>query len=149
VHQPVEEDDLPLVLVERRAEDDAHVLLVQRLGGTRQDLGEVARVDLGNGDADQARAAARQGTGGAVLAEAVLADDAQHGVAGRVGDVRVPVQDARHRGERDAGQRRDVLEGARAGGGRLRHGSKLPKTFRKNQPSLGCAGVATLTARPG
>ena len=38
VHEAVEQRDLALVLVQRRAQDHAHVLLVQRLGGAGEDL---------------------------------------------------------------------------------------------------------------
>ncbi len=58
VHQPLEERDLSLVLVHRRAEDEAHVLLVERLGGAADELREVGVVDHRHRGADQSRPAA-------------------------------------------------------------------------------------------
>ena len=40
MHQPLEQRDLALVLVQRRAEDEPHVLLVERLGGAADEDAE-------------------------------------------------------------------------------------------------------------
>ena len=47
VHQPLEQGDLAIVLVLRRAEHDPHVLLVERLGRAREDRREVAGCTFG------------------------------------------------------------------------------------------------------
>ena len=74
VHEPVEQRDLAVVLVAGRREDDAHVLLVQRLGRAREDRREVRRVDERHEDADQPGAAGREAARAAVRRVAVLAD---------------------------------------------------------------------------
>jgi hypothetical protein len=45
VHQAVEQGDLPFVLMQGGAEDDAHALLVERFGRAREDDGEVGSLD--------------------------------------------------------------------------------------------------------
>jgi hypothetical protein len=110
VHQPLEQRDLAIVLVQRRAEDDPHVLLVERLGDAGDDHREVGRVDQRHGHADEPGAAGRQAARAAIRAVAVLADHALD-VAARLGrDVAAAVDDARDRRRRDAGERGDLAD---------------------------------------
>ena len=81
-HQALEQRDLAVVLVERRGEHDPHVALVERLGRAAQHRPEVRVGDERQRQADHAGAAAREPAGAAVRAEAVLADDLEHGLAG-------------------------------------------------------------------
>ena len=106
-HQAVEQRHLAFVLVQGRAEDDPHVLLVQRLGRTREDDPEVGRLDQRNGDADQSRAAAGESARVPVRAEPLLAHCAQHCLARVRRHVGPAVEHARDGGDRDAGRARD------------------------------------------
>jgi len=58
--RPLEQRDLALVLVQRRAEDEAHVLLVERLSGAADELREIGIVNHWHRGADQARPAAER-----------------------------------------------------------------------------------------
>src|SRR5439155_25752695 len=100
--------DLAVVLVLRRAEHGAHVLLVERLGRPGEDEGEVGGVDDREGDPDEPGAPAGEAARGAVRREAVVAHDAEHGLARLRRDVGAPVQDAGYRRDRDARGARDV-----------------------------------------
>ena len=80
LEEPVEERDLALALVHRRAEDDVHVVLVERLRGAPENRAEVLDVDHGEGDADQPGPPAGERAGAAVHAEPLLVDDAEHGL---------------------------------------------------------------------
>ena len=104
MHEAVEQRDLALVVVERRAHDHAHVLLVQRLGGAGEDRGEVDRVDQRDEDADQPRAPRRQASRTAAHRVAMFLDDTPHEVARLVGHVLAPVKHAGDPRDRDAGQ---------------------------------------------
>ncbi len=63
-------------------EDDAHVALVERLGGAAQHRAEVGVGDERQSQPDHAGSAAREPARPTVPAEAVLADDLQHPLAG-------------------------------------------------------------------
>jgi hypothetical protein len=106
-HQAVEQRHLAFVLVQGRAEDDPHVLLVQRLRGTREDDPEVGRLDQWNGDTDQTGAAAGESTRIPVRAESLLAHGAHDRLARVRRDVGAAVEDARDGGDRDAGRARN------------------------------------------
>ena len=60
VHQPLEERHLAGVLVQGRAEDESHVLLVERLGDAGDEMREVRVVHHRHRPADQAGLAARE-----------------------------------------------------------------------------------------
>ena len=77
-HEVLEHRDLAVVLVERGAEDDAHVLFVERLRRAAQDRAEVGVGDHRQRQPDEAGPAAAERPGAAVPVEAVLADDLQH-----------------------------------------------------------------------
>ena len=91
VHEPVEQRHLALVVVERRAEHHAHVLLVERFGCAGEDRREVRRLDDRQRHADQARASARERACAAVRGEALVAHHAQHRPARLGGDVGPPL----------------------------------------------------------
>ncbi len=110
VHETVEQRDLALVMVQRGAEHHPHVLLVERLGRPREDRHEVGRLDDRQHHADQSRAAAREGARAAVRGEAAIAHDAHHRSPRLLGDARPLVEDARDRGDRDAGRARDLAD---------------------------------------
>jgi hypothetical protein len=110
VHQTLEERDLAVVLMQRRAEHDPHVLLVKRLGHAGDDHREVGRVDQRNGHADEAGTPGRKSARAAVRAVAVLAHDAFDGRPRGPRDVPTAVDDARHGGRRDAGEGRDLAD---------------------------------------
>ena len=60
VHEALEQRDLAVVLVERRAEHDPHVVLVERLGDTGDDHREVGGMDQRHRHADEAGAPAER-----------------------------------------------------------------------------------------
>ena len=70
----LEHRDLAVVLVQRRVEDDPHVLLVGRLDRTGEDVGEVVTSDHGHRQADVAGASSREGARAAVRREVVRSD---------------------------------------------------------------------------
>ena len=92
VREVLEHRDLALVLVQRRVEDDPHVLLVRCFERAREDVGEVVASDHGHGQADVAGAAAGQGACAAVRREVVLAHMTEDDVA-RLGRDVGPVVD--------------------------------------------------------
>ena len=108
VHQPVEERDLAVVEMQGRREHDCHVLLVERLGRTGEDVREVGRLDDRERDADQAGAAAGEGARAPVRGEALVAHDAQDRLARCRRHVGMVVEDAGDRGDRDAGGARHL-----------------------------------------
>ena len=108
VHQALEKRDLALVLVHRRAEDQAHVLLIERLGGAADELREVGIVHHRHRGADQARPAAGETARAAVRRVAPLADDPLDELARLGRDVLAAVDDARDGGDRYARQLRDL-----------------------------------------
>ena len=110
VHEPVEQRNLALVVVQRRAQHHAHVLLVERLGGACEDGREVGRLDDREHHADQAGAAARERPRAAVGGEAVIAHDAQHGAARLGRDAGPLVEHARDGRDRDAGRAGDLAD---------------------------------------
>ena len=108
VHQALEQGDLPVVLVQRRHQHRAQLLLVERLRRAGQDRGEVIGMDERHREPDETGAAARQGPGAAVGGEVVRADVTQDGVARLRGDVGPAVDDARDGGDGHAGRPGDV-----------------------------------------
>jgi hypothetical protein len=102
VQQPLEQRDLALVLVQRRAEHEAHVLLVERLGHAAEDVGEVRVVDHRHRAADQPCLAGGEAPGAAVRRVAALAHDLLHEGAGLLRDVAAAVHDPGDGGDRDA-----------------------------------------------
>ena len=76
VDEALEQRDLPIVLVERRAEDDSHVVLVEGVGDAGDDQREVGGVDPRHRHPDQAGPPAGEAARGSVCRVAVLADDA-------------------------------------------------------------------------
>ena len=110
VHQAVEQRHLALVLVEGGTEDDPHVVLVERLRRTRDDHGEVRGLEDRQRHADEPGPPARERPRVSVRAEAVLAHDPEHDLAGLRRDVGPSVDHARDRGDRDAGRARDLAD---------------------------------------
>ena len=108
VHQTLDDGDLAVVPVQRRREDDPHVALVERLGSAFEQRPEVGVADERQHQADHPRPAARERARTAVRREPVLAHDLQHRLPGFRSDVGPVVQDARDRGDGDAGEIGDV-----------------------------------------
>jgi len=134
VHQALEQRHLAVVLVLRRTENDAQVLLVQRLGRPGEDGREIDGVHLRHRDADEAGAAGGEPAGAPVGGVAALADDPLDELAGLVGNVFAAVDDAgdgRDRHAREVGDLADRhARGAAVGAVRvLAHGSHS-STFR-------------------
>ena len=102
------------MLVERRREHDPHVSLVQRLRGAAQHGAEVGICDERQRQPDHAGPPAREAARAPVRAEPVLADDLEHVLAGFGRHVGAVVEDARDRGDRDAGEVGDVADGRAA-----------------------------------
>ena len=65
LEQLVDEGELPLLMVERGAQDGLHAELVERLREAGDQLGEVVAEHLGDGHADQSRSG-RTAPGGAL-----------------------------------------------------------------------------------
>ena len=82
VHDAFEERDFAVVLVQRRAEHDPHVLLVERLGDAGDDGREVARLDKGHSDPDEPGTPAGEPARAAVRDVVVLAHHALDVAAG-------------------------------------------------------------------
>jgi hypothetical protein len=74
-------------------------------------LGEVRETQLRNSQADRSRSARTQRSRGEIRAISELVDRSQNPGAGRLGDVRVIMDDVRHRLERDAGEFGDIAQG--------------------------------------
>ena len=103
VHQPVEERHLALVHVASRRQDDAQVLLRERLRSAGEDEREVLGEDERHEQAHEPGPAGGESAGASVRRVAVVADDARDELARLVGDVAAAVEDARDRRDRDAG----------------------------------------------
>ena len=110
VHQALEQRDLALVLVHRRAEDEAHVLLVERLGGAAHELREIRIVDHRHRGPDQAGPAAGEAARAAIRGVAPLPDDPVHELARLRRHVLAAVDDAGHGRDRHAGQLGDLAD---------------------------------------
>ena len=108
VREVLEHRDLALVLVQRRVEDDAHVLLVRRFERAREDVGEVVAADHGHRQADVAGAAPGQGARAAVRREVVLAHVPEDDVARLGRHVGAVVDDAGDGGDGHPREPRDV-----------------------------------------
>ena len=134
MHQPVDERDRAVVQMEGRRQHHAHVLLVERLRRTGENVREVGGLDDRQSHPDEAGAPAREGARAPVRAEMLVADGAQHGRARRGGDVGPAVQDPRDGGDRHAGGARHLadcrtrLESMLLG---LRHGAYIAHLSRK------------------
>jgi hypothetical protein len=114
VHQPVEQPDLPVVLVQRRGDDRPQVVLVEGVDDAGDQIPEVRPFDHRQRHGDKARARAREPTRGRVGRESALLDDTEHRFARIRGDTRLLVEHARDRRDRDAGFPCDVADGRRA-----------------------------------
>jgi hypothetical protein len=88
-----------------RTQDGLHVLLVQRLDGTGQDLGEAARMDQRHHDADLAdpRPVGPRDAGARAGRIAMFPDHLLHGFPRLAGHVGVPVDHAGDRRDGHAG----------------------------------------------
>jgi hypothetical protein len=110
VHDALEQRDLAVVLMERGAQDGAHVVLVERFRRSRQDPAEVLGMHDRDRDPDEAGLASGEGACAAVRREVVAADGAQHGVARRGADVGAAVEHAGDCCDRDACVACDVAD---------------------------------------
>ena len=124
--EPPERRDLADVLVARRREHDAHVVLVESLGRAGEDRREVRGVDERNEHADEAGAAVRR-RDGPVRGVALLPDDLPDERPCLLGDVVTFVHDAGDGRQRDAGEVGDPA----GGDAPSVHGDLDSITFRK------------------
>jgi hypothetical protein len=93
VHQPLDQRDLPVVLVPCGREHDPQVLLLHRLDGAGQDGREVRGIDQRDEDTDETGAAGREAACTSICRVAVLPDHSCDELARLRRDVVPAVQD--------------------------------------------------------
>ena len=142
LEQLVDERDLSLLVVERRAQDDLHVALVEGFGDPGDQLREVVAEHHRDRHADQPGASGLRGPGCPARREVELADHVEHRLARLLRDVGPVVEHARDRRDRHPRVGCDVPDRRASGLSVAVRGHARPKVYH-------VSGSISGTQKPG